>query len=426
MSGRIFNVLSVVLAAGLLHGCKQEQQAAAPPPPEVSVVTVQTQPIVLTTELPGRTASYRVSEVKPQVSGVVIKRLFEEGSNVEAGQVLYQIDPAPFEAAHASALANVEAAKRALDQSRAALAASIATVERQRATLELARTNFRRIDQLHRENAVSTFERDKTKTDLDVAEAALHEAEAQVNSARAAVAAAESEVLRSEAALQTTQINLDYTKVRAPIAGRIGRSQVTEGAIVTAYQAMPMATIQAFDPIYVDVPQSTVDMNKLRRRLSRNDTFRKGTDDVQIILEDGTAYPEKGKLQFREASVDPTTGSVILRIVVPNPDEVLLPGMFVRAVIEEGVDEQAILVPQQAVSRDPKGTPLALVVDESGKVVQRRLTTDRTIRDQWLVTSGLSAGERVIVEGTQRVRPGMEPRVVPFAQPAATASASAN
>lgn len=413
--------VAMVLAGVLASGCAEEQEAAPPPVPEAAVITIAPQRIVLTTELPGRTTSYRVSEVRPQVSGLILERLFDEGSDVKAGQVLYQIDPAPFDAAHASAVANVESARKATDQAKAALAASIATVDRQRATLELARTNFARIDQLYKDNAVSIFERDKTHTDLNVAEAALHEAEAQVHSARAAVAAAESEIIRAQAAMQTTQINLDYTSVRAPIAGRIGRSEVTEGATVTAYQPLPLATIQSMDPIYVDVPQSTADLNRLRRRLSQDDTFRQGTDQVQVVLEDGAIYSHKGTLQFRDVSVDPTTGSVILRVVVPNPDGVLLPGMFVRAVIEEGIDERAILVPQQAVSRDPRGTPLALVVNDAGKIEQRRLSTDRALGDQWVVTAGLQAGDRLVVEGVQRLRPGMEPTVVPWAEPAAAA-----
>jgi membrane fusion protein (multidrug efflux system) len=236
-----------------------------------------------------------------------------------------------------------------------------------------------------------------------------------VESDRAAVAAAEAAIKQAEAALETSRINLGYTKITAPISGRIGRSNVTEGALVTAYQAV-LATIQTLDPIYVDVPQSTVELMRLRRSLENGHLISNGDDQkkVKLVLEDGTAYPLEGTLKFRDVTVDPTTGSVILRIVAPNPQGILLPGMFVRAIVEEGVNGQAILVSQQAVSRDQKGNALVLVVDGEGKVQQRKVGTDRAIGDKWVISSGLAKGDRVIVEGMQRVRPGAAVKVVPF------------
>jgi len=249
-----------------------------------------------------------------------------------------------------------------------------------------------------------------------VAEATLQAAEAQVESDRKAVAAAEAAILQGEAALETARINLDYTKITAPISGRIGKSSVTVGAIVTAYQPLALATIQQLDPIYVDVRQSTAELLRLRRNLNdgRLNQDGKNQNKVHLILEDGIPYPLEGTLQFRDVTVDPTTGSVILRVVVPNPEGLLLPGMFVRAVVKEGIDKQAILIPQQAVSRDPKGNPFALLVDAEGKVVQRILKLDRAMGDKWLVAAGLQPGDRVIVEGGQRVRPEATVREVPF------------
>jgi len=227
---------------------------------------------------------------------------------------------------------------------------------------------------------------------------------------------ADAALKQAEAELETARINLNYTRVVSPISGRIGKSTVTDGAIVTAYQPVALATVQQLDPIYVDVPQSTTELLRLKHRLedSRLNHSDANLDKVRLILDDGTQYPLEGTLQFRDVSVDPTTGSVILRAIFPNPDGVLLPGMFVRAVVKEGVDDQAILVPQQAVSRNPKGSPLTLVVDAEGKVGLRMLTLDRAIGDQWLVSSGLAPGDRVIVEGVQKVRPGAAVKVVPF------------
>jgi membrane fusion protein (multidrug efflux system) len=365
-------ILMALLGGLLLGGCNRQQQSASPPVPEVATVTIQSQQLVLTTELPGRTSPHRVAEIRPQVNGIIQKRLFTEGADVKVGDVLYQIDPAPFQAA--------------LDSARAALAKS-------QANLTVTRLKFDRYKGLLAEKAVS-------QQDYDDKEAALKQAEADIEYCKAAV--------------ETARINLDYTRVTCPISGRIGKSNVTDGALVTAYQALALATIQQLDPIYVDVPQSTTELLRLRRRLAEGRFNQDGTNQnkVKLNLADGAAYPQEGTLQFRDVTVDPTTGSVILRVVVPNPEGVLLPGMFVRAVVEEGTAEQAILVPQQGVSRTPKGDPFALVVSNDGTVEQRMLGLGRAIGDKWLVSSGLSAGERVIVEGTLNVRPGSTVKAV--------------
>ena len=348
----------------------------APPPvlPEVATVTVARQPVLLTTELPGRTSPYLIAEIRPQVNGLIQKRLFTEGSDVQAGQELYQIDPAPFQAA--------------LDNARAALG-------RAEANLPALQLRADRYKEALADKAVS-------QQDFDDADAALKQAEADVQYYKAMV--------------ETARINLGYARVVSPINGRIGKSSVTDGAIVTAYQPIPLATIQQLDPIYVDVPQSTTALLQLERRLKEERINHDGTDQnkVQLILEDGTRYPLEGTLQFRDISVDPTTGTVILRAVFPNPNGVLLPGMFVQAVVKEGINDQAILIPQQAVLRDPKGNPLAMIVDASGKVEQRTLVLDRAIGDKWLVISGLAPGDRVIAEGTQNVKPGISVKEVPF------------
>ena len=366
-------VLMALLGGLSLGGCDSRQQSP-PPVPEVVTVNAQPQRLVLTTELPGRTSAYLVAEIRPQVNGIIQKRLFQEGSEVKAGDVLYQIDPAPFHAA--------------LDSARAALG-------RSEANLPTIRLRAERYRGLLSEKAVS-------QQDYDDKEAALKQAEADIEYWKAAV--------------ETARINLGYTRVTAPIAGRIGKSNVTDGALVTAYQALALATIQEIDPIYVDVPQSTSELLRLKRRLEEGHLNQDGPNQkkVKLTLEDGAAYPLNGTLQFRDVTVDPTTGSVILRVVFPNPEGVLLPGMFVRAVVKEGTNEHAILIPQQAVSRDPKGNPVTLIVDGGGKVQQRMLTVDRAIGDKWLVSSGLSPGDRVIIEGMQRVRPGASVSVVPF------------
>lgn len=410
-------IIAIVLLSSFLGESCQRQAPPPPPPiPEVATITVQTQQVELTTELPGRTSPFLIAEIRPQVSGLIQKRLFIEGADVKAGDVLYQIDPAPFQAAVDQAAANLQAARKAADRARAALNVSLAGVARQKATWEFARTNLQRLEELLKDRAVSASQRDQAATEVEVAEATLRAAEAQVESDRQAIAAAEAAIHQAEAALQAAQINLSYTKITAPISGRIGKSNVTVGALVTAHQPLPLATIQQLDPIYVDVSQSTTEMLRLQKRWQAGHLAAdvKGQNKVKLILEDGTFYAWPGALQFRDVTVDPTTGSVVLRTVFPNPQRTLLPGMFVRVLVKEGVHKKAILVPQQAVSRDPKGNPFVLTVDGENKVRVRMLTVDRAIGDKWLVTSGLSPGDRVIVEGMQKVRPGAPAHVVPW------------
>jgi membrane fusion protein (multidrug efflux system) len=357
-----------------MTACNRQVQAPPAPVPEVATATVARQRVELTTELPGRTSPYRIAEIRPQVNGLIQKRLFTEGSDVQANQVLYQIDPAPFQAA--------------LDNAKAALGRAEANLP----ALELKANRYKE----------ALADKAVAQQDLDDATAALKQAGA--------------DVAYYQAMVETARINLGYTRVVSPISGRIGRSTVTDGAIATAYQPTALATIQQLDPIYVDVPQSTADLLGLQRRLEEKRMNREGTNanQVDLILEDGTKYPLEGTLEFRDVSVDPTTGSVILRMVFPNPNGVLLPGMFVRAVVKEGVNEQGILIPQQAVSRDPKGNPVALIVNASGKVEQRMLNLDRAVGDQWLVSAGLAPGDRVIAEGMQKVQPGASVKEVPF------------
>ena len=344
----------------ILNGCGEQNMDGSPPPPEVAVVTTQLKEVVLTTELVGRTSAYLVAEVRPQVSGIIQKRLFKEGSDVRAGEVLFQIDPALYQAALARAEANLTA-------------------------LQLKANRFR---ELLAEKAVS-------QQDYDDVEAALKQTRAEV---------------------QTARINLNYTSITAPISGRIGKSNVTVGALVTAHQPMALATIQQLNPMYVDVTQSTADVLRLRRLLEEGQLNQNNKNEriVKLFLDDGTEYPLKGILQFRDVTVDPTTGSVTLRIVFPNPKNILLPGMFVRAVIPEGVNTKAILVPQQSISHDPKGNPYVFIVNAEGKVQQHQLTLDRAIGSDWLVSSGLTENEQVIVEGMLRIKPDDYVKAVPF------------
>lgn len=422
-------VLVALLGSLLLGGCDDTGRSQPPPQvPEVAVVTVQPQKVVLTTELPGRTCAFRVAQIRPQANGLIQKRLFTEGSDVKAGQILYQIDPAPFQAALDNATANLAVMRKSADRARAALEAGIARVTQQQATLELARTNRQRFEDGFKDRAVSASQRDQAVTNANVAKATLRATKAQLESDRAAVAVAKAAIHQAEAAVETVRINLGYCRVTAPISGRIGRSNVTEGAIVTAYQPVPLATIQQLDPIYVDVPQSTTEVLRLKSRLEDGRLNQNGRNQskVKLLMEDGTAYPLEGTQQFRDVTVDPTTGSVILRGVFPNPEGVLLPGMFVRVVIKEGVNEQAILVPQQGVSRDRKGNPFALIVDAEGKAQQRMLTIDRAIGAKWHVSKGLVPGDRVIVEGMQRVRPGAAVKVIPFMESGTNSAAPEN
>ena len=375
-------VFAALLGGLALVGCnRQPPVPPAPPAPQVSTVTVQPQKVTLSTELPGRASAFRVAEIRPQINGLVLERLFIEGDEIIAGQVLYQIDPAPFQAS--------------LNRARAALR----QVEANLPSIQAREERFR---ELLVDKAVS-------QQDYDDALGALKQARANIASWQAQV--------------EIARINLGYTRVTAPIHGRIGKSSVTDGAIVTAYQPVPLATIQQLDPIYVDVPQSTSDLLRFERRAQGGRRERDGSDQdtVDLILQNGTPYAHKGALQFRDVSVDPSTGSVILRMVFPNPEGVLLPGMFVRAVITEYANEQAILVPQQGVMRNPKGEPYALLVDGAGKVEMRMLTLEQEISDQWLVAAGLEYGDRVIVEGQQALLmlpPGSPVTVVatPFEQ----------
>jgi membrane fusion protein (multidrug efflux system) len=413
-----FLLASVALAGGLLLGGCDASKSAPPPPaaPEVAVVTVRTERMVLTTELPGRTAAISVAEIRPQVGGIIQKRLFEEGADVKAGQVLYQIDPAPLQAATDSAAANLAASRRAADRARAALAASRAGVVRQQAVLENARTTRKRFQDLFADGAVSASQRDQAVTEFDVAEATLRTTEAQVESDREAIAVAEAAIKQAEAALEASHINLGYARVTAPIAGRIGKSSVSVGSLVTAGQPTPLATVQQLHPIYVDVTESSANLLRLKQRMASGQLKGNGSHQarVKLLLEDGTPYPQEGALKFSDVTVDPSTGSFILRTQFPNPQHTLLPGMYVRAIVQEGVVEQAILVPQQSVSRDPKGNPVALIVDGAEKVAQRKIAVDRAVGDKWLVASGLAPGDRLVVEGAQRARPGTAVKVVPF------------
>jgi len=418
---RLFVFSFLVNGVFLISGCETAPSAAPPPPPpEVAVYTVETTKVRITTELPGRTASYLVSEIRPQVNGVILKRLFEEGAEVKAGQVLYQIDPAPYQAAYDVALANLGTAQQAVEKAKAALEGSLAAQKEQEALFHLARTNRERYERMYEASATTAMERDQAVTNAEVAEAALLAAKARVETDRKALAAAEAAVREAEASLEAAKINLDYTKVTAPISGRIGRSRVTEGAIVTAYQATPLATIQQFDPIYVDIPQSTSQLYRLRRALEQGRFKAEGTDKVKIILEDGTVYRHEATLKFRDVSVDPGTESVIVRVVVPNPEGELLPGMFVRAVIELGEQQDAILVSQQAIQRDTRGEPFVWVVDKQNKVHVRSLVTDRAFGNRWLVLDGLAAGERIVMEGMQRLKPDMVVNVVPWSEASST------
>jgi membrane fusion protein (multidrug efflux system) len=382
-------IMAVVAMAGMfsLWGCQKDgpgKQLRTAPLPEVATVTIEPRPVELTTELPGRTSPHMISEIRPQVNGIIQKRLFKEGSDVKAGQLLYQIDPAPFQVAYDSAKASLGKAE---------------------ANLPSVRSRAERYKELLADKGVS-------KQDYDDATAAVEQAKADIAYWKSSVEGA--------------RINLGYTHVTAPISGRIGRSSVTDGALVTAYQPAPLAVIQQLDPIYVDVTQSSAELLRLKRNLEsgRLTTDGKAEKKVRLLMEDGTPYPQEGTLQFREVTVDPTTGSFNLRIVVPNPQHLLLPGMFMRAVVQEGIAEQAILVPQQGVNRNPKGEPFSLLVDNAGKVQMRMLKLNRAIGDQWLVSSGLSAGDRVIVEGMMNVRPGAEVKAVSLESPKDGAEAS--
>jgi membrane fusion protein, multidrug efflux system len=375
---RIKLIITVgILVGGLiLTGCGKKQSGGRTQSgtPEVAVVTVKPERVMLTTELPGRTTAYLIAEVRPQVGGIIQKRLFTEGSDVTMGEVLYQIDPAVYQATYNSAKA---------------------ALSRAEANLIPIRLKAGRYAELVKANAVSQQESDDVN-------AALKQAEADVEAGKAAV--------------ESTRINLAYTKVIAPISGRIGRSSVTNGALVTASQPAALATIQQLSPIYVDVTQSSADLLRLKQNLAsgllkRNDTAQA---KVRLLLEDGSPYPLPGTLKFSEVTVDQSTGSITLRAIFPNPKHTLLPGMFVRAILEEGVNEHAILVPQRGVTRNPAGNAMVMVVGNEEKVEPRIIKVLRTVGENWLVSEGLKAGDRVILEGLQKARPGTPVKAVPF------------
>ncbi|MCH1919879.1 efflux RND transporter periplasmic adaptor subunit [Shewanella sp. A3A] len=373
----IVKVASAVSMALWLSACGGEAQQAQGQQGQaqataVDVIEVQSSSQVLTTQLPGRSKAYLEAEVRPQVSGIIIKQGFVEGTEVKQGQSLYQIDPATFKASVLSAQADLERAK---------------------ASLVSAKATYKRYGELTKTNFIS-------KDDFDTAEAAYKEAQAAVSVA--------------EAALNTAKINLEYTEVKAPIAGRVGISTVTPGALVTANQTTALATIQQLDPIKVDIVQSSAQMLRLQASLKAGQL--KATEDttVKLMLEDGTIYDQNGTLKFAEVSVDPNTGSVTMRAEFPNPDHVLLPGMYVRAIINTGVDPKAIMVPQKVVTRNNKGQAIVMAVNEQNQIEARPVTTAEVINNKWRITSGLKEGDRVVIEGLQRIRPGapVAPNVV--------------
>lgn len=364
-------VLAVALAV-LATACSNEGSqanaaiSAAPPPPSVGVFVAQAADVPLITELPGRTAAFLIAEVRPQVTGLIKQRAFKEGSEVKAGELLYQIDPATYKAAH--------------DTAKAGLA-------RAEANLSAAKLKASRYAGLAKIDAVSQQANDD-------ATAALKLAEADVAAARASI--------------EQARIDLEFTRLASPIAGRIGRSTVTAGALVTANQAQALATVQQLNPIYVDLTQSSAELLRLRSALEAGRLQQASTVEmpVSLVLEDGSEYAQPGKLAFSEVSVDPATGSVTLRAVFPNPDGVLLPGMYVRARLEQAVAHNAILIPHAGLTRDARGQAIVMVVGADDAVEARSIKAERSIGDQWVVTEGLAAGERIIVEGLQKVRPG--------------------
>ena len=359
-----------LLASGLLAGCGDKgeagQGAGEMPPAAVDVVTLHAAPLQLMSELTGRTAPLRVAEVRPQVNGIILKRLFNEGSDVKAGQLLYQIDPAVYQAAVASAKANLAKAQ---------------------ANEQSARLKAQRYAELVKVKAIS-------RQEYDDADAAWKQQVAEIGAAKAA--------------LQSANINLAYTRITAPISGRIGKSAVTEGALVTAQQADSLTSISQLDPMYVDVRQSTADLLRLKRQVAAGKLTQGKQDGAKVSfqLEDGSQYGEQGTLQFSDVTVDETTGMVTLRVLVPNPHDLLLPGMFMRATLQEGERPQGLLVPQTAVTRTPKGGATVMVVTADNKVELREVQLSRVVGDSWVVESGLDAGEKVIVAGLQKVKPG--------------------
>ena len=374
----VFRLAAAAVGAALLLAACGKEQGGPPPPPEVAVITLQPRKIEITDQLPGRTTAYRVAEVRPQVTGIVQRRLFSEGSEVKAGDQLFQIDAASY---------------------RAALNSAEAALKRAEAQAVSARLLEERYGPLIAANAVSKQEND----------------DAIAASARAAA-----DVAAARAQVETARINVVYTQVLSPINGRIGRALVTEGALVTSQQQSPLATVQQLDPIYVDITQSSTEMLRLQRQLANGELLKTADNqaEVGLTLEDGSLYGERGRLKVSEASVDPSTGSVVLRAEFPNPKRELLPGMFVRAQLTRGTLSAALLVPQRGVSHNPKGDATVLVVEQDDKVAERVVTADRAINGEWLVTAGLNAGDRVIVDGLQKAKPGSPVKPVPAAESA--------
>ena len=378
LSSRVLlTALCLAWGSAALTGCNESQSAvnSAPKMPEVGVLTLATQPLAVSTELSGRTTAYMVAQIRPQVGGIVQKRTFTEGAPVKAGELLYQIDPASYQAAYNSAKASVARAE---------------------ATVGAARLKAKRQTELLAIEAIS-------KQDNEEAQASQQQAEADLASARAA--------------LETARINLERTRIASPIGGRVETSSVTPGALVTANQETALTTVQQLDPIYVDIPQSSAEVLQLRKDLASGKLKSDGDNAarIQIVLEDGSLYKHDGKLQFSGVTVNTTTGAVTLRALVPNPERLLLPRMYVRARLEKGLDPQALLVPQPAIGRDNAGRATALVVGADGKVEQRRVTVAEVVGQNWRVTEGLKAGERVIVEGTAKVRAGQAVNAVALA-----------
>ena len=380
-------LIASIIAAVMLSACGKPP--GGPPPaqgtPEVGVIKVEAQRVVFSTELPGRTVPFLIADVRPQVNGIITARKFREGGEVKAGEALYQIDPAIYKATHDS---------------------NIAALAKVQASLKTTRLKADRYKELSDIQAVS-------KQDYDDADASLGQGEADVAAAKANV--------------ETSKINLAYTRVTAPISGRIGRSSVTAGALVTASQATALATIQQLDPIYVDVTQSSAAVLRLKQAMASGELQKSGANaaKVRLTLEDGSAYPIEGTLEFSDVTVDQDTGAITLRAVFPNPKADLLPGMYVRAVLQEGVKEHGLLIPQQSVARDSTGKPYVFVAGADSKLERRMIETERAVGDQWLVRSGLQAGEQVVVDGLQRAAAGAQVKVVPWTPKPAPAQAQA-
>ncbi|MEI6056168.1 MAG: efflux RND transporter periplasmic adaptor subunit [Lentisphaerota bacterium] len=371
-------LLSIILIISI-NGCGPRKPSPTARTPEVAVITIKKEIVVISTELPGRTSAYLTAEVRPQIGGIIQKRIFEEGAEVRTGDLLYQIDPAPYQAIYDKSKAEFEMAE---------------------ARIVPIKYKFERNKTLIKTHSIS-------QQDFEISEADLYTAQADIQAAKAAV--------------EIAKINLDYTNLKAPITGRIGRSDVTVGALVTMNNPTPLATIQQINPIFVDVVQSSADLLHFKQDIAEG--FIKKLDEkklkAKLFFEDGSLYPLEGEMKFRDISVDQGTGSFIMRIVFPNSEYALLPGMYVRVMIEIGTVENAILVPHQSVSRDMKGLPIAFVVDSSDKVEERSLVIDRSMGDKWLVKEGLKTGDRLIMEGFQRMRPGNIVKVVDFKPSAA-------